>query len=104
MLNNSPFEFDTRDCSRVKIGGNVERTLSAKAIKDNIAIKKEWKFVFFVNDTGLLRLERIFDLNSTISLRDIDSRLYTVICSNTEFLPKELVKGYYSVELNFVEA
>ena len=103
LLNNSPYEFVERECTKIKIGGAVERTLNARATKDNVASKKQWKFSFFVNSTGLLRLERVFDLNTTINFKDADELLYTVICSNDEFIFKEQAEGYYAIEMSFVE-
>lgn len=100
-LNSKLFLYITRQFSNPKIGGNIERTLSGKAIRDTIVGKSKWTFTFECDYREYLRLKSIFDLNSSFVLKDWDSTSYTVLVAN-QFSP-QFDGTYFAITLELEE-
>jgi hypothetical protein len=107
ILNGLPFFVDDpQPPKQTEIGSGIQRTLSGIAKKDVICKKRKWTYSFILNSISLLRLYKIYDSNSEITLIDQYGETFTII-HDGEWQPNregtENDKEIFTVIMNFEE-
>jgi hypothetical protein len=104
-LQNKLFEITDRKCNDMKFRSRDQRSINGTLTIDNIGTpKKKWEFTFDCNDRQLTRIYSIFELNTVLTLVDVDNTSYSCACVNLEFPYNHIMRDgidYYTVPLNF---
>lgn len=110
FLDNKIYSFIDRKCSEIRQCSSPTRSLNGTLNIDYMTTqtKKEWSFVFEVDERGLLRLRNIWKLNSTYQLIDWDGiSSYTVTCTSQSFdenfIGQDGNMCWFNVSLDFKE-